>query len=166
MVFNPITDIKDIALFNKSIYTLLSNGYKLDIIEIDLLKNKPIEYQITNMNDSIIYFSTFNIAEAIDKFFKLAAIKDDNKEKEILKRYFSQDTKSIFGFMYGNRYINTNNGKVPDKIIEIDKKSLKLSSGCFIYVWGYPGPDANTYYFKDYGETWAFSEKEIRQEED
>lgn len=31
----------------------------------------------------------------------------------------------------------------------------------FIYLWGWPGPDGNTYLLSDYGETWAFTKKEL-----
>ena len=28
-------------------------------------------------------------------------------------------------------------------------------------MWGWPGPDYNIYYFKDYGYTWAFDREEL-----
>lgn len=61
--------------------------------------------------------------------------------------------------MYGEPYI----GKQKDKIIEIEKEDCSLSKdgNSLIYIWGYPGPDYNIYYFKDYGRTWAFSREEI-----
>lgn len=60
--------------------------------------------------------------------------------------------------MYGSRTIN-------DEIIEINKSDLTLGKNgdCFIYVWGFPGPDVNIYDFKEYGETWAFSKDEIKE---
>ena len=50
-----------------------------------------------------------------------------------------------------------------DSVIEIKKSDLQLTKqqDGFIYVWGWPGPDFNIYYFSDYGETWAFSRKEL-----
>lgn len=73
----------------------------------------------------------------------------------------------IYGFMYGYPTINIcrhgTTYQEPDKIISISKLDLKLSKNqdCFIFIWGWPGPDANLYKFKDYGVTWAFSEEEL-----
>jgi hypothetical protein len=83
---------------------------------------------------------------------------------EILDKYNSKEINCIYGFMYGHKYINTfDKGLIPDKIIKINKKDLQLGikNDCFVYVWGYPGPDANIYKFEDYGETWAFTKKEL-----
>jgi hypothetical protein len=66
--------------------------------------------------------------------------------------------------MYGQRYLSYGNGtKKLDKVIKISKEELELSvdEDCFIFRWGWPGPDINFYYFKDYGETWAFTEGEL-----
>ena len=82
----------------------------------------------------------------------------------ILELYNSPEVTSIYGFMYGLPYVNVaGGGKRPDKIIEIDKSSLILGKNkdCFVYVWGWPGPDSNIYRFSDYGVTWAYSKDEI-----
>jgi hypothetical protein len=79
--------------------------------------------------------------------------------KEILDIYNSDNTKNIYGYMYGKKFDDKN----LNKIIEIDKESLDIgrNKDRFFYVWGYPGPDYNVYLFKDYGKTWAFSREEI-----
>ena len=48
-----------------------------------------------------------------------------------------------------------------------NKKDIKFctNADAFYYIWGWPGPDANLYYFKDYGITWAFNEEDFREEE-
>lgn len=86
--------------------------------------------------------------------------------EEILSRYNSAECDVIYGFMYGEPYIFVGGNPRtyrPDEIIEIEKSNLRLgkNKNCFIFVWGWPGPDANIYYFKDYGRTWAFSPGEI-----
>ena len=50
-----------------------------------------------------------------------------------------------------------------DQIIEIKTSELRWSDDKeeFIYVWGYPRPDYNTYTRKTYGKGWAFSKNEI-----
>ena len=87
---------------------------------------------------------------------------------EIREKFYSPSIK-FYGRMYGNEYILTNdkNGKTVkmlDEIIRIDKKELKIgiNGDCFIYRWGWPGPDINLYYFKDYGKTWAFNMKDFK----
>ena len=88
-------------------------------------------------------------------------------KEEILEKYNDPFVDCIYGYMYGQPYINVVSAgkteKRPDEIIRIEKSALKLSKNndCFIYVWGWPGPDYNTYWFSDYGKTWAFSEEEI-----
>jgi hypothetical protein len=65
-------DAKRCILFNKPIYTLFHSeeyGYRLDIV-MDLF-NDHMEYQINKATDNIIYFSTFDIDEAIDKYFEI-----------------------------------------------------------------------------------------------
>lgn len=82
---------------------------------------------------------------------------------EIRCKFYSPKTK-FYGTMYGGPY-----GKSEwDKILKIDKKDIKFcqNADAFYYIWGWPGPDANLYYFKDYGITWAFNKKDfIRKEE-
>ena len=96
---------------------------------------------------------------------KLEEIKKMTNEK-ILEWYnTSNPNDKIYGFMYGYPTINIcrhgTTYQEPDKIISISKLDLKLSKNqdCFIFIWGWPGPDANLYKFKDYGVTWAFSEE-------
>ena len=63
----------------------------------------------------------------------------------------------IYAFMYGYREENLNH------IIDIDIKDLIFpSTGRYmIYIWGGPGPEYNTYLFKDYGKTWAYTKEEL-----
>lgn len=82
---------------------------------------------------------------------------------EIRRLFYSPSTK-FYGTMYGNPYWKYE----WDKIIEIEKKDIKIcaNADAFYYVWGWPGPDANFYYFKDYGITWTFNINDfIRKEE-
>ena len=39
--------------------------------------------------------------------------------------------------------------------------SLGSTGPCFVYVWGWPGPDFNVYSLADYGKTWAFTKEEL-----
>ena len=84
-------------------------------------------------------------------------------EQEILEWYYSDDCSPIYAYMYGKPWINVCNRLERDRVIDIEKKELKLGAdkNCFIFVWGYPGPDYNVYNFEDYGITWAFKEEEI-----
>ena len=73
---------------------------------------------------------------------------------EIRYKFYSPKIR-FYGTMYGGPY-----GKFEhDKIIEIDKKDIKFcqNADAFYYTWGWPGPDTNLYYFKDYGIIWAFN---------
>ena len=84
-------------------------------------------------------------------------------KNEIRKMFYSPSSK-FYGTMYGGAY-----GKHEwDKIIEIDKKEIKFckNADAFYYIWGWPGPDANLYYFKDYGITWAFNIKDFKKEDE
>lgn len=90
---------------------------------------------------------------------------------EIYKKFYSPSTTYIYGRMYGNKYLLTNDGnglqiKFLDKILKLNKKDIKIGADgeSFIYVWGFPGPDYNIYKFSDYGETWAFEEKDFSEE--
>ena len=72
---------------------------------------------------------------------------------EIRYKFYSPSSK-FYGTMYGGPY-----GKSKfDTIEEINKKYIKFckNEDAFYFVWGWPGPDINFYYFKDYGITWAF----------
>lgn len=75
-------------------------------------------------------------------------------KNEIRKNFYSSLTR-FYGTMYGNKW---------DEIIEINKKEIKFckNEDAFYYVWGWPGPDVNIYYFKDYGITWAFNMEDFK----
>ena len=66
----------------------------------------------------------------------------------------------IYGYMYGQRTFNI---PLEKDITFIPKDCLQIGKhkDCFIYVWGWPGPDANIYYFKDYGKTWSFCKEDL-----
>ena len=90
---------------------------------------------------------------------------------EIYKKFYSPSTTYIYGRMYGNKYLLTNDGnglqiKILDRILKIDKKNIKICTDgeSLIYVWGFPGPDYNIYKFSDYGETWAFEKEDFNEE--
>ncbi len=83
--------------------------------------------------------------------------------EELVNQYLSSQIKSIYAYMYCSSHQGDGN------IIQISKKELSFHnsensrkySPYLIYVWGGPGPDYNTYYFQDYGKTWAFSKEEL-----
>ena len=82
---------------------------------------------------------------------------------EIRYKFYSPKTK-FYGTMYGGPYGESE----WDKILEINKKDIEFcqNEDAFYYIWGWPGPDVNFYYFKDYGLTWAFNKNDfIRKEE-
>ena len=89
---------------------------------------------------------------------------------EIRYKFYLPNTK-FYGRMYGNKYItiykNTEIIRKLDEIIEIDKSDIHFceNAEAFWYRWGGPGPDVNLYYFKDYGETWAFNLEDLEKEE-
>lgn len=67
----------------------------------------------------------------------------------------------IWATMYGM-------DKSKDKILKIKTKDIYryVDDWCgkgpaLIYIWGWPGPDGNTYLFSDYGRTWAFTKEEM-----
>ena len=82
-----------------------------------------------------------------------------NKYKN--KQFSKQDIleqNTIYAYMYGDKD-NSNSD-----IIEISVDELILDTkdnDCFVYIWGWPGPDGNIYYYKDYGITWAFTPWEL-----
>lgn len=78
----------------------------------------------------------------------------------ILSRLATAD--HIYGYMYGQPYINTGVEYERDKIIKIKTSDLIIGKNSLVYVWGFPGPDANIYYFSDYGITWAFNRDKIK----
>ena len=88
-------------------------------------------------------------------------------KEEILKWFDSDNSNSIYGYMYGAPYVYSCGIEKSewrrDKLIEIKKSELRLgvNKDCFVFIWGWPGPDFNIYEFSDYGVTWAFSESEV-----
>ena len=88
---------------------------------------------------------------------------------DIILTYFNSDEcKHFYGYLYGSPwYINVNRDgrevRKSDRLLRIEKSGILVSkdNDALIYIWGYPGPDANIYEFKDYGITWAFSEEDI-----
>ena len=78
----------------------------------------------------------------------------------VIRETFYSPSSKFYGTMYGGPY-----GKHElDKIIEINKKDVKFcqNADAFYYIWGWPGPDANLYYFKDYGRTWTFNMNDFK----
>lgn len=83
--------------------------------------------------------------------------------KEIYSNLYH--TGGIYGYMYGQRNLHK---PIEEDIIFIKQKELQISkqADCFMYIWGWPGPDVNFYEFKDYGKTWSFNKDDlIRKEE-
>lgn len=66
---------------------------------------------------------------------------------------------SFYGCMYGY-------ADVGEKILamNVNLNDLSKTEECFFYIWGYPGPDFNTYEFSDYGKTWAFNIEDFKHE--
>jgi len=68
---------------------------------------------------------------------------------------------------YGRMY-----GRVEDKILNMcvnSKPPLGINFNkigdyeYFSYIWGWPGPDYNNYFFRDYGKTWAFTMSDFKE---
>lgn len=89
--------------------------------------------------------------------------------EKIIKKLLSQETKCIYGTMYGGEFIRhcgvDGEYNYRDKLIKIDKNKLHIGKDSMTYVWGWPGPDFNVYKFSDYGKTWAFSREEMQEYE-
>lgn len=45
------------------------------------------------------------------------------------------------------------------------KSKLGSTGPCFMYIWGFPGPDYDIFSFEDYGKTWAFTKEELIKKE-
>lgn len=75
--------------------------------------------------------------------------------------------KAIWGYMYGRPIYNSVIGTREEQIIEIKTKAIewsddpKVASEEFLWIWGWPGSDYNIYLKKDYGQTWAYTKKEL-----
>ena len=86
-------------------------------------------------------------------------------EQDIIEKFNS--CEYIYGYLYCSGHSTSGD------IIKIKKSKLKLQQNqnpfnredfkelALIYVWGWPGPDFNTYYLKDYGKTWAFTKEDF-----
>ena len=82
-------------------------------------------------------------------------INDNNCYNLVMSQNF------IFSLMYGPHLVPSID--LEDQIIQINTKDLVWASDkkTFYYIWGWPGPDFNTYTAKTYGHGWAFTKDEI-----
>ena len=66
----------------------------------------------------------------------------------------------IYSLMYGYR---NKNSDIEDDIVRINTAELEWSKDKtkFYFVWGWPGPDFNTYTREDYLRTWALSKQAL-----
>ena len=75
--------------------------------------------------------------------------------------------ETIWAYMYGYPVYNSIIQTKEEQIIEIKTHKLEwpvapgVASEEFLFVWGWPGPDYNTYLRKDYGQTWAYTKEEL-----
>ena len=71
---------------------------------------------------------------------------------------------SIYSLMYSPTKVNFHS--LEDQIIKIKTSELKWykDEEGFIYVWGWPGPDYNSYERSTYGKGWAYTKEEILKE--
>lgn len=86
--------------------------------------------------------------------------------QNIITRLNNEETKGIYGYMYGRPWLDYGNYVSPDELLFIKKEELKpwRENGQTVglcFVWGWPGPDYNVYLFKDYGITWGFTEEDV-----
>ena len=94
-------------------------------------------------------------------------------DEELLKKYKAADC--IYGTMYGEKideqyFVYSAYSEPKEHTVEILEIKIHYNSpvltkdenGYYLWwVWGWPGPNANIYYFSDYGRTWAFTEEEL-----
>lgn len=80
------------------------------------------------------------------------------REQDLTTQLINAD--KVYVTMYGLH-------KSKDRILEIKTSDIShyvfdwYGEPAFIYVWGFLGPDYNVYKMSDYGQTWAFTEKEL-----
>lgn len=69
--------------------------------------------------------------------------------------------QTIFSLMYSP--VRANHLSLEEQIVKIKVSELKwyLNNEGFVYVWGWPGPDSNSYTRKTYGKGWAYTKEEI-----
>ena len=84
---------------------------------------------------------------------------DIKKRQDLITKLIQAD--HIYATMYGLH-------KSKDRAIKIETKKIWKfvldwygKGPALIYLWGWPGPDGNTYLIDEYGETWAFTEEEL-----
>lgn len=65
----------------------------------------------------------------------------------------------IWGTMYGESRTDPNAIILP---IKKDELHRTIKDDSVVYIWGWPGPDGNTYKYSDYGETWAYTPIELQ----
>lgn len=67
----------------------------------------------------------------------------------------------IFSLMYSPSVDPSIN--IEEQIVQIDTKRLVWANDkkTFYYIWGWPGPDFNTYTIQTYGYGWALTKDEI-----
>lgn len=75
----------------------------------------------------------------------------------------SKKHKYIYGYMYGQP-IPMSNGIYDTRIINVPISKIDILDDCFLYKWGWPGPDGNIFKYEDYGVFWAFSKEDIDEE--
>ena len=69
--------------------------------------------------------------------------------------------QTIFSLMYSP--VRANHLSLEEQIVKIKVSELKwyLNNEGFVYVWGWPGPDSNSYTRETYGKGWAYTKEEI-----
>lgn len=69
--------------------------------------------------------------------------------------------KSFFSLMYSP--VRVPHSSIEEQIVEIETSKLEwyLNNEGFIYIWGWPGPDFNSYTRDTYGKGWAYTKEEI-----
>ena len=84
-----------------------------------------------------------------------------NKNRKIKTLYDEVNKhKEIYSLMYSPAKTSD---PIEEQIISISTSRLDWNDEKteFFYVWGWPGPDYNTYSKETYGKGWAYTKKEI-----
>lgn len=79
-------------------------------------------------------------------------------KEEVMKHDF------IYSLMYSPNKLDYYS--LEEQIIKIKTSELRWykNEEGFIYIWGWPGPDANFYERSTYGKGWAYTKEEIIKE--